>query len=241
MATKVRRKLQELLFGPAKDPNDPKVHHGISLIAFLAWVGLGADGLSSACYGPEATFKALGEYRNLAPFLALATMVTVSILSAAYSSTIAAFPSGGGGYTVASHTLGRYAGMICGCALIIDYVLTVAISIASGADAIFSLEFLKTWEQYKYHSVIMALFLLMIMNFRGVKDSVIVLLPIFLNTIAHPLETTLGITLPPGLMSNLELIVFGALIIFFLVVEPLGLARLWQIAKEKLRLWPFPH
>jgi branched-chain amino acid transport system permease protein len=69
----------------------------------------------------------------------------------------------------------------------------------------------------------------------------IVLLPIFLNTIAHPLETTLGITLPPGLMSNLELIVFGALIIFFLVVEPLGLARLWQIGKEKLRLWPFPH
>ena len=69
----------------------------------------------------------------------------------------------------------------------------------------------------------------------------IVLLPIFLNTIAHPLESALGLTLPPGLMSNLELIVFGSLIIFFLVVEPLGLARLWQIAKEKLRLWPFPH
>ena len=69
----------------------------------------------------------------------------------------------------------------------------------------------------------------------------IVLLPIFLNTIAHPLEQTLGLTLPPGLMSNLELIVFGSLIIFFLIVEPLGLARLWQIGKEKLRLWPFPH
>ncbi len=69
----------------------------------------------------------------------------------------------------------------------------------------------------------------------------IVLLPIFLNTIAHPLELALGLTLPPGLMSNLELIVFGSLIIFFLIVEPLGLARLWQIAKEKLRLWPFPH
>ena len=51
----------------------------------------------------------------------------------------------------------------------------------------------------------------------------------------------LGVTLPAGLMSNLELIVFGALIIFFLIVEPHGLARLWQIAKEKLRLWPFPH
>src|SRR6185295_8125072 len=129
------------------------VHHGISLIAFLAWVGLGADGLSSACYGPEATFKALGDYRHLAPYLALATMVTVSILSAAYSSTIAAFPSGGGGYTVASSTLGRHAGMICGCALVVDYVLTVAISVASGADAIFS--FLPhEWIRWKYHAVI---------------------------------------------------------------------------------------
>jgi branched-chain amino acid transport system permease protein len=68
----------------------------------------------------------------------------------------------------------------------------------------------------------------------------IVLLPIFLNTISHPIERAVG-TLPPGLMSNLELIVFGSLIIFFLVIEPHGLARLWQIGKEKLRLWPFPH
>jgi branched-chain amino acid transport system permease protein len=69
----------------------------------------------------------------------------------------------------------------------------------------------------------------------------IVLLPIFLNTIAHPIEELMGITLPSGLMSNLELIVFGGLIVFFLIVEPHGLARLWQIGKEKLRLWPFPH
>jgi branched-chain amino acid transport system permease protein len=69
----------------------------------------------------------------------------------------------------------------------------------------------------------------------------IVLLPIFLNTVAGPIEHLLGVTLPSGLMSNLELVVFGALIIFFLIVEPHGLARLWQIGKEKLRLWPFPH
>jgi len=69
----------------------------------------------------------------------------------------------------------------------------------------------------------------------------IVLLPIFLDSLAHPIELALGRTLPAGLMSNLELIVFGSLIIFFLIVEPQGLARLWQIAKEKLRLWPFPH
>ncbi|RJF97104.1 branched-chain amino acid ABC transporter permease [Noviherbaspirillum saxi] len=63
----------------------------------------------------------------------------------------------------------------------------------------------------------------------------IVLLPILLNIIAHALQ------LPTSVASNLELMVFGALIIFFLIVEPHGLARLWQIAKEKLRLWPFPH
>jgi len=68
-----------------------------------------------------------------------------------------------------------------------------------------------------------------------------VLFPILLNSVAGPIEQTLGINLPPGLMSNLELIIFGGLIIFFLIVEPHGLARMWQIAKEKLRLWPFPH
>jgi branched-chain amino acid transport system permease protein len=63
----------------------------------------------------------------------------------------------------------------------------------------------------------------------------IVLLPVFLNILAH------GLSLPTSVASNLELMVFGALIIFFLIVEPHGLARLWQVGKEKLRLWPFPH
>lgn len=65
----------------------------------------------------------------------------------------------------------------------------------------------------------------------------IVLLPIFLNVFAHSLLP--GVS--SSLLSNLELIVFGSFIIFFLIVEPHGLARLWQIGKEKLRLWPFPH
>jgi len=69
----------------------------------------------------------------------------------------------------------------------------------------------------------------------------IVLLPIGLNMSTHFLEQTLGYQLPSGIGSSIELMVFGALIIFFLIVEPHGLARLWQIGKEKLRLWPFPH
>jgi branched-chain amino acid transport system permease protein len=66
----------------------------------------------------------------------------------------------------------------------------------------------------------------------------IILLPILLNVATH---TLLPARMSGSLASNLELIVFGALIVFFLAVEPHGLARLWQIAKEKLRLWPFPH
>jgi branched-chain amino acid transport system permease protein len=65
----------------------------------------------------------------------------------------------------------------------------------------------------------------------------IVMVPIFLTNAPH----IVGLKLPVALLKEIELMIFGGLIIFFLIVEPHGLARLWQIAKEKLRLWPFPH
>jgi branched-chain amino acid transport system permease protein len=68
----------------------------------------------------------------------------------------------------------------------------------------------------------------------------ITLVPIMLSYLVTWLEH-LGFNIPQSITSNLEAMVFGALIIFFLAVEPHGMARLWQIAKEKLRLWPFPH
>jgi branched-chain amino acid transport system permease protein len=69
----------------------------------------------------------------------------------------------------------------------------------------------------------------------------ITLLPIFLNLGSGYIADTFDIEISHAIVTNLELITFGGLIIFFLIVEPNGLARLWQIAKEKLRLWPFPH
>ena len=65
----------------------------------------------------------------------------------------------------------------------------------------------------------------------------ITLLPLFLNQF----PAWLGLHWSTALIAHLESMIFGALIVFFLIVEPLGLARLWRIAKEKLRLWPFPH
>ena len=65
----------------------------------------------------------------------------------------------------------------------------------------------------------------------------ITLVPIFLNQV----PAAFGIPLSTAMVSHVELMIFGALIVFFLIVEPNGLARLWSIGKEKLRLWPFPH
>ncbi len=184
-------KFRDLLFGAPKSPLDPKVFERLALAAFLAWVGLGADGLSSSCYGPEEIFKELGPNRALAPFLILAVGVTVAILSAAYAHTIESFPGGGGGYIVATKTLGRHAGLLCGCALLVDYVLTVAISMASGVRALVEVlprdlpqrvkEFQFLGETGIAWLTIVATVGLLLLNLRGVKESILVLMPVFLG------------------------------------------------------------
>jgi len=174
IATRIRR----VVFGPPKDIKDPHAFHKLSLIALLAWVGLGADGLSSSAYGPDEAFRALGEHTGLAVFLALATALTVFIISYGYSRIIEHFPSGGGGYLVASKLLGPRAGVVSGAALLVDYILTITISIASGADAIFS--FLPpTWQPYKLVFAFFGVGLLTVMNLRGVKESVTAISPVF--------------------------------------------------------------
>src|SRR3954462_15181101 len=103
-------KLKEIFLGKAKDPLDPRVFHNISLIAFFAWVGLGADGLSSSCYGPEEAFLALGGHTHFGLYLAAGIAITVFIISLAYNQVIELFPNGGGGYKVATNLLGRMPG-----------------------------------------------------------------------------------------------------------------------------------
>jgi amino acid transporter len=171
-------RFKRLIFGAPRDVEDPHTYHSMSLIALLAWVGLGADGLSSSSYGPDEAFRALGDHRALAIFLALATGITVLVISVAYSQIIKHFPFGGGGYVVASQLLGPRAGVVSGSALLVDYILTISVSIASGADAIFSFlpPGLHTW---KLSAAVAAILLLVVLNLRGVKESVSILAPIF--------------------------------------------------------------
>jgi amino acid transporter len=175
----IEKTISDLIVGPPRNIRDPRLFHSLSLIAFLAWVGLGSDGLSSSCYGPEEAFLALGHDQYLAVFLALMTAITVFVIAASYSQTIDLFPSGGGGYLVATSLLGPYPGVISGAALVVDYVLTISISLASGADALFS--FMPTpWLHWKLWVCLIVALMMVAMNLRGVKESVMSLVPIFL-------------------------------------------------------------
>ena len=88
--------LRRAVFGKPRDLSDTSLFHRLALIPFLAWVGLGADGLSSSSYGPQAVFETLGEHTFLAVGLALLMATTVILIAAAYSRIIEAFPTGGG-------------------------------------------------------------------------------------------------------------------------------------------------
>ena len=199
----ILEKTRRRIIGEPRDVKEPSIFHKLSLIPILAWIGLGADGLSSSSYGPEEAFRALGEHTYLAIFLAIATAFTVLIISYAYSRIIEHFPHGGGGYIVSTHTISKTAGVISGCALLVDYMLTIAVSLVSCGDAIFS--FLPlSFQKYKLIFVAFLIVMLVILNLRGVKESVTFLAPIFVVFVAtHILLIGYGILSHTGQIKPL--------------------------------------
>ena len=172
-------RVRRALVGAPRSLADTGLFHRISLIPFLAWVGLGADGLSSSSYGPEEAFRTLGPHTYLAVGLAFAMASTVFIISAAYSRIIEEFPHGGGGYVVATKLLGERAGVVSGSALLVDYVLTITVSIAAAGDALFSFAPLA-WHVAKLPIEVGFIGFLTVLNLRGVRESVLALSPVFL-------------------------------------------------------------
>jgi amino acid transporter len=175
---KVFRLAKNVVIGRARNLSDQRIFDNMSLVALLAWVGLGADGLSSSCYGPEAAFLALKSYTHLSLFVAAASMLTIVVICLSYSQIIELFPSGGGGYLVASKLLSPTLGVISGCALIGDYILTIAISVASGTDALFSMLPVE-WQAWKLKFSLTIVVFLTLLNLRGVKESVVLWVPVF--------------------------------------------------------------
>ena len=173
------QRLRQLFIGKARDLRDEQIFHRLTLVAFFAWIGLGSDGLSSSCYGPDEAYRTLGNYHSLAIFVAIGIVLTILIISTSYSQIIRLFPSGGGGYRVATKLLSPKLGMISGCSLLVDYVLTIAVSVASGTDAIFSL----VPQEYQSYKIIVAtagITILIVLNLRGIKESVFSLMPVFI-------------------------------------------------------------
>jgi amino acid transporter len=203
---------RQMLFGKPRDINDPSLFHSISLIPFLAWVGLGVDGLSSCAYGPDESFRALfdvphwGSHPELAVLLAIATTITVGVISWSYSGLIEHFPYSGGGYGVATKLLGSYFGVISGCALLVDYVLTITTSIASSVDQVFNV--FPATPEYQHWKLCVELIMtgaLVVLNLRGIKESITVIVPIFLLFVATHLTVMIGVmmTHPGTIMGHL--------------------------------------
>ena len=222
------------MLGRPRDLLNPRTYHATSLIAVLAWVGLGADPLSSSAYGPDEAFRALGPHTWLAIALALATVVTVVTLSLAYSEIIQHFPFGGGGYTVATELLGPRFGVVSGSALLVDYVLTISVSLASAGDQVFSV-LPQQWLALKLPFELAAIFVLVVLNLRGVRESVTVLAPIFaLFVVTHTILIfgALGLHVGEvpriaqhvntGLRSGLHTVGFTGLFAVFIAAYTMG-------------------
>ncbi len=158
----------------------------------------GLDALSSAAYGPEAALTLLiplsaAGLRWITPITGL-ICVLLGIVYFSYRQTIAAYPQGGGSYTVAHENLGVHFGLLAASALMIDYVLTVAVGISAGVGALVSA--IPSFEPHTLAICLGILALLTVVNLRGLREAgAVFLLPTWLFI------GTLGITIVEGLVK----------------------------------------
>jgi amino acid transporter len=133
-----------------------------------AWVAVGSCGLASLAFGPEESFKALGDSHHLLLFLGLLTAFSILLVSLTYFRVTELFPKGGGGYAMATHLLGPRVGLVAGAALLVDYVLMVALGIAASTHLMFS--FLPpSFYEYRVWLSILLMGALMVFHIQGRK------------------------------------------------------------------------
>jgi amino acid transporter len=179
-----RKSIFDLLFGrPLSSDEDAAEQVGPA-----AGIGIfGLDALSSAAYGPEAALTLLiplgiAGISYIVPISA-SIIVLMGIVYFSYRQTITAYPGGGGSYTVAGENLGVYAGLLAGAALMIDYVLTVAVGISAGVGALVSA--LPQLQSHTLALCLVILFLLTLVNLRGVRETgFIFLIPTYLFVVS---------------------------------------------------------
>lgn len=196
--------LKRFVLGPAL-PSGRERRERLTWITALAI--LGADAIASSVYGPEEMLRMLVQagvptIQQYALPITIAIVVLLGILAFSYWQTIAAYPDGAGGYIVATDNLGRLPGIVSAAALLIDYNLDVAVSIATGIETVTSaLAVLAPW---KVPLALAALVLITLANLRGIRAAGMLLsAPIYLYVFGTLAVVALGIfrwatgTLPP--------------------------------------------
>lgn len=161
-------RLRRLLIGK---PIASKHAHHERLSNFVALPIFASDALSSVAYASEAIMAALFAHQmlNLTLPISVVIVVLIWIVATSYKQTIHAYPKGGGSYIVATENIGRQAGMIAAAALLIDYILTVSVSVSAGVLALVSLQ--ASLQPYVIEMGVGAVLFITIMNLRGAKES----------------------------------------------------------------------
>ena len=163
----------DFLFGKTLASDEDRTER-IGAVAGIPIFGL--DALGSAAYGPEAALTiliplGLAGVHYIIP-ISGSIIVLLAIVYFSYRQTIQAYPTGGGSYTVASENLGTFMGLLAAAALMIDYVLVVAVGISAGVGALVSA--LPAWQPYTLYICLAALAAITIVNMRGVRDTGVV-------------------------------------------------------------------
>ena len=175
-------KLKGFFIGrPLKSGKEGEDGHLLTKLQALAM--LSSDALSSIAYGPEQVVLVLTSVSVGAIWwslpIGIVVLVLLASLTISYRQVIHAYPQGGGAYMVTTENLSPTAGLIAGGSLLVDYMLTVAVSVASGADAITSA--IPILHPYNLHISVLLVLLLMLMNLRGLKESATsLMIPVYL-------------------------------------------------------------
>lgn len=193
MGASMIRNLREFFIG---SPLPTRLSHGERLDRVRALAALSPDALSSIAYANQEIYLGLivagtGALTLSIP-IALAITALLAILTLSYSQTILAYPNGGGSYTVASENLGRFPGLVAAAALLIDYVLTAAVSLTAGVAAIAS-AFPVLWP-YRVEVVLVLLVIITVANLRGLREAgTLVAIPVYLFVVAYLFMIAYGI------------------------------------------------
>ena len=187
-------KLKGFFIGrPLKSGKEGEDGHLLTKLQALAM--LSSDALSSIAYGPEQVVLVLTSVSVGAIWwsipIGILVLVLLASLTISYRQVIHAYPQGGGAYMVTTENLSPTAGLIAGGSLLVDYMLTVAVSVASGADAITSA--IPVLHPYNLHISVLLVLLLMLMNLRGLKESATsLMIPVYLFIVSTLLLIAFG-------------------------------------------------